>query len=141
MPITHHSQLVCYQLGARFRRAVYDETAKPGWRKDWRLRDDLRRAARSVPTNISEGYWRYHHRDFAHFLDIALGSLGEAEDHLETALVDRIIDEAPKATLVALIREARTPTLNLRDYLSRTTAPPRSVKAATPAKHHRTVAT
>jgi four helix bundle protein len=109
---------------------VYEETAKPCWQKDWKLRDDLRRAARSVPTNISEGYWRYHHRDFAHFLDIALGSLGEIEDHLETALLAEILDEAQKTTLVALIKEARTPTLNLRDYLTRTAAPPRTTNRA-----------
>lgn len=39
----------------------------------------LRRAAVSVPTNIAEGSKRRQPRDFAHFLNIAEGSLAEVE--------------------------------------------------------------
>ncbi len=39
----------------------------------------LTRAAFSVPMNIAEGCGRYTNKDFAHFLDMALGSLNEAD--------------------------------------------------------------
>ena len=70
--------------------------------------DDLRRAARSVAANIAEGFWRYHHADFARFLNIALGSLGEAEDHLESAKTSGLIDEAKQEELVRLAIRTRT---------------------------------
>ena len=123
MPITHHSQLVCHQRASEFRRAIYEEIAKPRWRKDLSLRDDLRRSARSVPANIDEGYWRYHHRDFVRFIDIALGSLGESEEHLASARLADVIDGGVQATLVDKIVATRIPTLRLRGYLIRTSAP------------------
>jgi four helix bundle protein len=45
----------------------------------------LRRSAVSVPSNIAEGYRRCGKKEFKHFVDIALGSLGEAETQLEIA--------------------------------------------------------
>lgn len=43
------------------------------------LTSQLRRAALSVPTNIVEGYSRKGDRELARFLNISLGSMGEAK--------------------------------------------------------------
>ena len=117
MAVQHHSELVCWQLASEFRREVYAETAQQQWKSDWRFRDDLRRVARSVAANIAEGYWRYHRVDFARFLNIALGSLGESEDHLETAHVDGLISADRRADLNRLARRTRVATQRLRTYL------------------------
>jgi len=45
----------------------------------------LRRAAVSVPTNIAEGCKRRHSTDFARFLNMSEGSLGEMESLLMMA--------------------------------------------------------
>jgi four helix bundle protein len=48
------------------------------------LADQVRRASRSIPTNIAEGYGRRKSiKDFKHFLSIALGSSNEMIVHLE----------------------------------------------------------
>lgn len=46
------------------------------------LTAQLRRAAASVATNIVEGYKRRSDKDFAHFLNVADGSLEETKYHL-----------------------------------------------------------
>lgn len=45
-------------------------------------RNQLQRALTSIPTNISEGAGKRSNREFARYLDIALGSAKEAENHL-----------------------------------------------------------
>ena len=117
MAVRHHAELVCWQLASEFRKEVYAETAQLQWKRDWKLRDDLRRAARSVAANIAEGYWRYHRVDFARFLNIALGSLGESEDHLESAKLDSLISAERQSDLKHLAFRTRVATQRLRTYL------------------------
>ena len=117
MAVRHHSELVCWQLASELRKEVYEETEHQQWKRDWRFRDGLRRAARSVPANIAEGFWRYHRADFARFLNIALGSLGETEDHLESARLDRLINAERQSDLKQLALRTRVATQRLRTYL------------------------
>ena len=46
------------------------------------ITSQIRRAAYSVPANISEGYERNHRKEYLQFLHIAKGSLGEIETFL-----------------------------------------------------------
>lgn len=50
------------------------------------LCDQLRRAVVSIPSNIAEGYGRDTHKDFAHFLGQAKGSLYEVDTQLDIAV-------------------------------------------------------
>ena len=50
------------------------------------LCDQLRRAVVSIPSNIAEGYGRDTHKDFAHFLSQAKGSLYEVDTQLDVAV-------------------------------------------------------
>ena len=47
------------------------------------LCDQLRRAAVSIPSNIAEGSGRDSAKDYAHFLNLAKGSLNETVTQLE----------------------------------------------------------
>ncbi len=50
------------------------------------LSPQMRRASKSIPANIAEGWAkRNHEKDFKRHLDIALGSANEMEFHLEAA--------------------------------------------------------
>lgn len=53
--------------------------------KNWSLRDQVQRAALSVPSNIAEGCERNSAPDFKRFLNIALGSNAELRTQLYIA--------------------------------------------------------
>ena len=46
------------------------------------ITSQIRRAAVSIPSNISEGAARYHNKEFVQFLYITLGSLSELETQI-----------------------------------------------------------
>jgi len=56
------------------------------------LVDQIRRAAVSVSANIAEGSARDTSKDFAHFLNIARGSLFELASHLEVAVQLKLLE-------------------------------------------------
>lgn len=58
------------------------------------LVDQMRRAAVSIASNIAEGSSRSSSIEFAHFLEISLGSAYETETQLEIAKVRGYIDDA-----------------------------------------------
>src|SRR5947209_8459252 len=67
-------------------RAIYDCSAAGAFSKDFPLRDQMRRAAVSVLSNIAEGFERGGDREFVQFLSIAKGSSGELRAQLYIAL-------------------------------------------------------
>ena len=58
---------------------TYRSTASFPAEEQYGLQSQLRRAASSIPLNISEGAGRGSDRDFAKFLNIAVGSATELE--------------------------------------------------------------
>lgn len=61
---------------------VYRITRQGGFAKDWGLRDQVRKAAVSIPSNIAEGFERYSAGELKQFLNIAKGSAGELRTQL-----------------------------------------------------------
>lgn len=49
------------------------------------LTSQMRRSAISIPSNIAEGFNRFHTKEYSHFLYIALGSCAELETQIEIA--------------------------------------------------------
>ena len=74
--------LEVWQVSHKLVLKVYKITNKFPREEKYRLGDQLRRSASSVPTNIVEGSSRAHKKEFAQFLNLARGSLAETKYHL-----------------------------------------------------------
>lgn len=61
---------------------IYLLSGKGEFGRDFELRSQIRRSSTSIMSNIAEGQGRRTDRDFANFLNIALGSLAETKSHL-----------------------------------------------------------
>ncbi|ASS47464.1 MAG: hypothetical protein CHH17_01570 [Candidatus Fluviicola riflensis] len=72
---------------------IYKITNSELFSKDFGLKDQIRRSAVSVPSNISEGYERDSKRQFMYFLVIAKGSCGELRTQLKIARELNYIEE------------------------------------------------
>ena len=61
--------------------------------KDYSFRDQMRRAAISIPSNIAEGAERNSYKEFIHFLHISKGSSAELRTQLQIASELGLIDK------------------------------------------------
>ena len=75
-----------WQTARQIVSSIYRLSSVDGFSKDYALRDQIRRAAISIPSNISEGFARRSNREFVQFLFIAKGSAAEVENQLYLAL-------------------------------------------------------
>ncbi len=64
---------------------LYQLTEDGGFKKDFGLKDQLRRAGVSIVSNIAEGFERNGNKEFIQFLSIAKGSAGEIRAQLYIA--------------------------------------------------------
>jgi len=71
------------------------------------LRDQLMRAAMSVPTNIVEGSAHPSPREFARYLTYAIASASELEGHVQLARDLKLMTEQDFTGLLALIVDVR----------------------------------
>ncbi len=69
--------LIVWQKAITFVKQVYLITEVGELKRDFGLKDQLRRAAVSIPTNIAEGFERSSRKEYLLFLNIAKGSAGE----------------------------------------------------------------
>lgn len=73
----------------------------------------LRRAAVSIPCNIAEGCGRYSSKDFAHFLQIALGSTNETDYLILLSRDLQYMDESQYIALQESVNKVKAMTINL----------------------------
>ena len=85
MPYQTFKELRVWQEARNLSVTVYKLTENSRFSKDYSLKDQVRRAAVSVASNIAEGYERNSDKDFIRFLLIAKGSLSELRTQLEIA--------------------------------------------------------
>ncbi|MBE9002617.1 four helix bundle protein [Nostoc sp. LEGE 12447] len=75
-----------WQKGIELVKQIYLISNTGNLSRDFGLRDQLRRASVSIPTNIAEGFERASRKEYLNFLNIAKGSAGEVRSLLRVAL-------------------------------------------------------
>lgn len=84
--ITRFEDIDAWQEARKLSAGVYALTRKQEFSRDYGLKDQIRRAAVSVMSNIAEGFDRGGNREFIQFLYIAKGSVAEVQAQLYVAL-------------------------------------------------------
>jgi len=79
-------KLPCYQAAREFRIKISNLCKTLPKTEEYRLKDQMLRASRSVTANFAEGFGRHHHQENIQFCRQARGSLIEMRDHLHVAV-------------------------------------------------------
>ena len=74
-------------------KEIYQVTGQGQLRKDFTLRDQIRRAAVSIISNIAEGFSRQTDQEFIQFLFISKGSAAEVQSQFYTAIDEDYISQ------------------------------------------------
>jgi four helix bundle protein len=98
---------------------IYRATQEPPFSKDYGLRDQIRKSAVSILSNIAEGFERDGNREFVHFLSLSKGSNGELRSQLFIALDQNYITEDQFSRLNQSAIEIAKKTSTLMDYLKK----------------------
>lgn len=83
--IKNFEELEVWKIAMELCTEVYSLTNSDLFSKDFALKDQVRRSAISIPSNISEGYERDGINQFFYFLAISKGSCGELRTQLRIA--------------------------------------------------------
>jgi four helix bundle protein len=115
----NYRQLAVWQKGHAIAVQIHILTESIPRNRNAGIVSQMRRAAQSIPANIVEGSSRSGDRDFAKFVQIAIGSASELEYHLHFAGAVALISKseceerqrdvvAVRRMLIALLKRLRT---------------------------------
>ena len=85
MSFNTFEEIKAWQKARELTRLIYSQSTNSTFEKDYGLKDQIRRSSISIMANIAEGQGRRSDREFANFLNIALGSVAETKSHLYVA--------------------------------------------------------
>ncbi len=92
--INSFRDLNVWKLGKEIVVDIYKITRTFPREEIYGLTSQMRRAAVSIPSNVAEGFNRYHNKEYKQFLYIALGSCAELETQSEVAFELDFIQES-----------------------------------------------
>lgn len=93
MKFNRFEEIDVWKLARELVKDIYSITELQSFSKDFGLKDQIRRSAVSIPSNIAEGYERKSNAEFIRFLYISKGSAGELRTQLYLASDLNYIDE------------------------------------------------
>ncbi|HZV36931.1 MAG TPA: four helix bundle protein [Verrucomicrobiae bacterium] len=91
--IQRFEDIEAWKKGRELRKAIYALSRNGKFGADFGLKDQIRRAAVSITSNIAEGFERGGNREFIQFLANSKGSCGEVRDQPYVALDEQYISK------------------------------------------------
>jgi four helix bundle protein len=117
-------EIAAWRLSREVKLLAYALLERSQVARDFEFRDQLRDASRSAPRNIAEGFARYKHKEFAQFVRVAKGSMGEVLDAFIDAVDNGYITPAEFAQYEHACKKALGAINGLIRYLESTPDPP-----------------
>ena len=84
--VKRFEDLIAWQKARKLAGRIYQTTSEGSFARDFYLKDQIRRAAVSIMSNIAEGFERNSAADFHRFLVMAKASCAELRNQLYLAL-------------------------------------------------------
>ena len=121
--IKNFRDLKIWQRGVQLVEDIYQNTKNFPKEEVYGLTGQIRRAAVSIPSNIAEGFGRFHNKEYAQFLFTALGSCSEVITQLTIAQrlgfiknndAENLIGEAEQISkmIMGLVKKLRENTIH-----------------------------
>jgi four helix bundle protein len=98
--IKTYRDLDIWKAGIRLVKNIYKLTEKLPKHELYGLVSQMRRSAISIPSNVAEGFRRYHNKEYKQFLYISLGSCAELETQITIAKELEYIQESKETVLL-----------------------------------------
>ena len=117
--IRSFEEIEAWQKAREVTKTVYACSGTGAFAKDFCLRDQIRRAAVSIMSNIAEGFERGGTAEFSQFLAIAKGSAGEVEAQLFVALDQGYISQEKFESIKAGVTSIKKLIAGFMNYLKR----------------------
>lgn len=111
--IKSFKDLLIWQNGIQLVEDIYKVSKALPKEEIYGLQSQLRRSAVSIPSNIAEGFARFHNREYRQFLYIALGSCAELTTQIIIAKRLKYIKEANAKNILSEIEEISKMTMSL----------------------------
>jgi len=116
--IKNFRDLDVWKMGIEIVKDVYMTVDAFPKRECYGLVSQMQRSSVSIPSNISEGFNRFHNKEYRQFLYMALGSCAELETQIEIAQELKYINQQKKDSLLEKVDHESRMLRNLIKRLS-----------------------
>ena len=115
--IENFEDIESWKIAREVTRQIYRVSSTGDFSRDYPLRDQIRRSAISIMSNIAEGFERGGDKEFLQFLSVAKGSCGEARSQLFIALDQKYLTQVEFETIYRRLNETSRLLGGLMKYL------------------------
>jgi four helix bundle protein len=120
MKIERFEDIEAWKEARNIVNSVYSVCRVNGFKRDFSLIDQVKRAAISIMANIAEGFSRKGNKEFVQFLFIAKASAAELQSHLYVALDQGYVKKEQFDALYDDIEKVQRKISNFIKYLNTT---------------------